>query len=138
MPRGSGGGGTGSDPVPLCLIRISTRSLSRKWLKIADALAQEGIAREKLDRVRSPMGLDIGALTPEEIAVAVVAEHRLPGPFAAGWMGNVFAGVSLDGQSLCCEYLCGCLRSERIHLQLSHLGQQPWRYRVDAMDDFFC
>ena len=46
----------------------------RKWLKIADALAQEGIAREKLDRVRSPMGLDIGALTPEEIAVAVVAE----------------------------------------------------------------
>ena len=46
----------------------------RKWLKISDALAQEGIAREKLDRVRSPMGLDIGALTPEEIAVAVVAE----------------------------------------------------------------
>jgi xanthine dehydrogenase accessory factor len=46
----------------------------RKFLTIAKEFEAEGIAREKLDRVHSPMGLDIGALTPEEIAVSVVAE----------------------------------------------------------------
>jgi xanthine dehydrogenase accessory factor len=37
-------------------------------------LAAEGIDRERLLRVHAPIGLDIGAETPEEIAVAVVAE----------------------------------------------------------------
>ena len=46
----------------------------RKWLAICDELEREGIAREKLERVHSPVGLDIGAITPEEIAVAIVAE----------------------------------------------------------------
>jgi xanthine dehydrogenase accessory factor len=46
----------------------------RKFLKIMKQLEDEGIARDKFDRVRSPVGLDIGAITPEEIAVAVVAE----------------------------------------------------------------
>lgn len=37
-------------------------------------LAREGYAREALARVHTPIGLDIGAETPEEIAVSVVAE----------------------------------------------------------------
>ena len=37
-------------------------------------LAREGCPRETLERVHTPIGLDIGAETPEEIAVAVVAE----------------------------------------------------------------
>ena len=37
-------------------------------------LAREGYPRETLERVHTPIGLDIGAETPEEIAVAVVAE----------------------------------------------------------------
>jgi xanthine dehydrogenase accessory factor len=37
-------------------------------------LEKEGIAREQLMRVHAPVGLDIGAITPEEIAVAIVAE----------------------------------------------------------------
>ena len=37
-------------------------------------LAQEGYSREALERVYTPIGLDIGAETPEEIAVSIVAE----------------------------------------------------------------
>jgi xanthine dehydrogenase accessory factor len=46
----------------------------RKFITVARELEKDGIAREKLERVYSPVGLDIGALTPEEIAISVVAE----------------------------------------------------------------
>ncbi len=38
------------------------------------ATAQAGIPLEKLKTLYAPIGLDIGALTPEEIAVSIVAE----------------------------------------------------------------
>ena len=37
-------------------------------------LEAKGVAREALLRVHAPIGLDIGALTPEEIAVAIVGQ----------------------------------------------------------------
>jgi xanthine dehydrogenase accessory factor len=46
----------------------------RKIRTIADNLIKEGIDRERIERVHMPIGLDIGAVTPEEIAVAIVAE----------------------------------------------------------------
>src|SRR5499425_1334289 len=46
----------------------------RKIRSIADQLESEGIPRERLERVYMPIGLDIGAVLPEEIAVAIVAE----------------------------------------------------------------
>lgn len=46
----------------------------RKIIEIFKLLEGEGIPSDRLDRVHSPIGLDIGALTPEEIAVAIVAE----------------------------------------------------------------
>ncbi len=46
----------------------------RKFLAIRKELEGEGVATEKFDRIHSPVGIDIGAVTPEEIAVAVVAE----------------------------------------------------------------
>jgi xanthine dehydrogenase accessory factor len=46
----------------------------RKREKIYQALMEEGFSEERLKKVHSPIGLDIGAETPEEIAVSIVAE----------------------------------------------------------------
>jgi len=46
----------------------------RKTIAIFRELTQEGLAAELFDRVHAPVGLDIGAVTPEEIAVAITAE----------------------------------------------------------------
>ncbi len=46
----------------------------RKVITIYKELQAEGVAPERFDHVHAPVGLDIGAITPEEIAVAVVAE----------------------------------------------------------------
>ncbi|MBI2682679.1 MAG: XdhC family protein [Acidobacteriales bacterium] len=46
----------------------------RKFLAIGKELEAEGMGPEKMQRVMSPVGLDLGAITPEEIAVSVVAE----------------------------------------------------------------
>jgi xanthine dehydrogenase accessory factor len=46
----------------------------RKVIEIYKTLRQEGIKEHAFDRVHAPIGLDIGAITPEEIAVAITAE----------------------------------------------------------------
>ena len=48
---------------------------SKKKIKeVKEHLRQKGVASEQLDRVHSPMGLEIGAETPEEIAISILAE----------------------------------------------------------------
>jgi len=46
----------------------------RKTIGIFRELTAEGIPAELFERVHAPIGLDIGAVTPEEIAVAITAE----------------------------------------------------------------
>ncbi len=46
----------------------------RKVIGIFKTLQQEGIPPHLFDRVHAPIGLNIGAVTPEEIAVAITAE----------------------------------------------------------------
>lgn len=46
----------------------------RKVISVYKALEKQGIPMEKFARVHAPVGLEIGALTPEEIAVSVTAE----------------------------------------------------------------
>jgi xanthine dehydrogenase accessory factor len=56
----------------------------RKTIEVVKQLRREGIPVERFVRLHAPMGFDIGAITPEEIAVSVVAEmiHRRRNPTA--------------------------------------------------------
>ena len=45
-----------------------------KVKRIYDALVAEGMTAEMLRNVHAPIGLDIGAITPQEIAVSILAE----------------------------------------------------------------
>ena len=41
---------------------------------VLDKLREEGFAAAQLEKVRAPIGLDIGAVSPEEVALAILAE----------------------------------------------------------------
>ena len=45
-----------------------------KIVRINQALLADGLPAESLERVHAPIGLDIGAVTPAEIAISIVAE----------------------------------------------------------------
>lgn len=83
------------DKSGFAVICTSGHSLDKEWLravaqdapryigmlgskhkakKILDALREEGIPPEVLIQVHVPVGLDIGAITPDEIAVSIVGE----------------------------------------------------------------
>ncbi|MHC5040345.1 MAG: XdhC family protein [Planctomycetota bacterium] len=59
----------GRDPAYIGMI-----GSRRKVKGILENLEGEGIPRERLARVFTPIGLDIGAETPEEIALSILAE----------------------------------------------------------------
>jgi xanthine dehydrogenase accessory factor len=46
----------------------------RKTIGVVKELEKQGIPRKAFERIHAPMGFDIGAITPEEIAVSVVGE----------------------------------------------------------------
>jgi xanthine dehydrogenase accessory factor len=47
---------------------------AKRFAQIRDTLLARGAHEDSLERVKSPAGLDIGAQTPEEIAVSILAE----------------------------------------------------------------
>lgn len=46
----------------------------RKVISVIKELEKEGVPHSAFERIHAPMGLDIGAITPEEIAISVAAE----------------------------------------------------------------
>jgi xanthine dehydrogenase accessory factor len=71
----------------------------RKVIGVVKELEKEGISREAFERTFAPMGLDIGAITPEEIAVSIVAEmiamRRAPESDWRSLSKSVFTSESL-------------------------------------------
>ncbi len=46
----------------------------RRWATTTAALLEQGIGKDQLDRIFSPVGLELNAETPEEIAVSILAQ----------------------------------------------------------------
>ena len=46
----------------------------KRFAQLRDTLITQGVGAAELDRIRNPAGLDIGAVSPEEIALSVIAE----------------------------------------------------------------
>jgi xanthine dehydrogenase accessory factor len=61
----------------------------RKVIEIFKALTGEGLPANLFERVYAPIGLDIGAITPEEIAVAITAELIAVRRQATGGVANM-------------------------------------------------
>lgn len=64
---------------------IGVMGSARRWTTTRSQLETAGIAKDQLDRVTSPIGSDIAAETPAEIAVSIMAElvelrRREPSP----------------------------------------------------------
>ena len=46
----------------------------RKMMALREKLVAQGVDPVAIDRVKAPAGLDLGAITPEEIAMSILAE----------------------------------------------------------------
>jgi len=46
----------------------------RRWMTTVKALKEQGVSEEAIAKVHSPIGLELNAETPEEIAVSIMAE----------------------------------------------------------------
>jgi xanthine dehydrogenase accessory factor len=53
---------------------VSLVASRKRAATIVETLRRRGVPAQHLDRLKAPAGLDIGAVTPEEIAVSILAE----------------------------------------------------------------
>lgn len=62
----------------------------RRTSIVIDRLREAGASEEELRKIRAPIGLDIGAISPEEVALAIIAEivaerHGAAGGSLSAW-----------------------------------------------------
>jgi xanthine dehydrogenase accessory factor len=81
---------------------------------IVERLRRRGVGAESLGRLRAPAGLDIGAVTPEEIAVSILAEiiqeRRSAKPAVAGETdAGGAAGLATPAPAAATDPICGML-----------------------------
>ncbi len=72
--------GTATD-IPGLPVLLGTRAAyigiigsKRRWLTTVEGLKKQGVSEDAIARIHSPMGLELNAETPEEIAVSIMAE----------------------------------------------------------------
>lgn len=61
----------------------------RRWMTTQKQLIEQGVPERIIDRVRSPIGLELNAETPEEIAVSIMAEIIM---LRQGGDGSIMSG----------------------------------------------
>jgi xanthine dehydrogenase accessory factor len=92
-----------ADPTFLGLVASQKRGVS-----LLEYLAERGVPREQLDRVHTPVGIDLGHTSHREIAVSVLAElvqHRAAGHF--GPAGGEASAPEGEGTTEAVDPVCG-------------------------------
>ena len=88
---------------------VSLVASRRRAGVIVESLERLGVSRAGLDRLKAPAGLDIGALTPEEIAVSILAEiiqrRRSSAVMPAAKPERLAAGLRLAAEAR--DPICG-------------------------------
>ncbi|MBI2469472.1 MAG: XdhC family protein [Candidatus Rokubacteria bacterium] len=56
------------------VVYVSLVASPRRAAAVVETLRARGVAEDRLRRLKAPAGLDLGAVTPEEIAVSILAE----------------------------------------------------------------
>ena len=111
----------------------------RRGATVLGYLADRGVPKDELDRVRVPAGLDLGKTTHQEIAVAILAElvqlrasGALPRPQAAATVASAAAakpgrrGVTAPAEAV--DPVCG--------MTVATASSRPLRH--DGADYYFC
>ena len=71
--------GRGDEAALLAALAVDAEYIAfvgsrKKAEALKSSLAGHGISEERLARLKAPAGLDLGAITPEEIAISILAE----------------------------------------------------------------
>jgi xanthine dehydrogenase accessory factor len=97
---------------------VSLVASRRRAASVVERLRQRGVPAERLGRFKAPAGLDLGAVTPAEIAVSILAEmvqhHR------ADKLGDATPGIAPAGPTEALDPICGMtvdIASARYHSQ---------------------
>jgi xanthine dehydrogenase accessory factor len=104
----------------------------RRGATVLGYLADRGVPRDQLDRVRVPAGLDLGRTTHQEIAVAILAELvqlRASGALASGAPASGALAARPDARpALVIDPVCG--------MTVSADSSRP--VRREGTDYYFC
>jgi len=63
-----------ADPTRLKLVKLLCRQRDPDALCVNALAGFLGVSQRQLDRVNAPIGIEIGAETPQEIAISILAE----------------------------------------------------------------
>jgi xanthine dehydrogenase accessory factor len=84
---------------------VSLVASRKRAAVLAHALIERGISHDQISRIKAPAGIDIGAVTPSEIALSILAEvvqHR-----RAGKSATVGSGEQGPTDSAATDPVCG-------------------------------
>ena len=90
---------------PEFLSLIASKKKSKSLLK---QLANDGIRQDEIDSIKFPAGLDIGAVTPQEIAVSIIAE-LVQQKMAKAHEDKIILEVSEPNNGKAKDLICGML-----------------------------
>jgi len=86
---------------------VSLVASRRRAAVILERLRQRGVPADRLGRLKAPAGLDIGAVTPEEIAVSILAEIIQHGRSEKGPAAEPGSAVAAAAAAEARDPICG-------------------------------